>query len=64
LAINNFWGDVYPIDRDMLLLPEVVIENYNVEAQHILKPCFDSIWNACGLSESLNYDENGDWKAR
>ncbi len=64
MAIKNFWGDVYPIDRDILLLPEVVIENYNVEAQHILKPCFDSIWNACGLPESLNYDENGDWNAR
>jgi len=66
MALNKcyFPDEVYPIDMDILLLPEVVIENYNVEAQYILKPCFDSIWNACGLPESLNYDENGDWKAR
>ena len=59
-----FLDESYPIDRDILLIPEVVIENYNVEPQHILKPCFDSIWNACGFPESLNYDENGNWIER
>ena len=27
----------------------------------VLRPCFDSIWNACGYAKSLNYDENGKW---
>lgn len=52
----------YPIDRDNLLLPEVAIENYDEPAKKILKPCFDSIWNACGLERDFNYDENGNWK--
>jgi hypothetical protein len=53
-----------PIDRDVLLLPENIIENYDVKAQDILRPCFDSVWNACGFSRSLNYNENGEWVER
>lgn len=45
-------GEGCPIDRDILLLPEVIIENYNVEPKSVLKPCFDSIWNACGFPMS------------
>jgi len=55
-------SDRYPIDRDNLLLPEVTIENYDEPPEKILKPCFDSIWNACGLSRDYHYDENGNWK--
>lgn len=54
---------VYKIDRDILLLPEIVIENYDVVAKDVLRPCFDSIWNACGFPRSLNYDDDGKWVA-
>ncbi|HHT9153904.1 MAG TPA: helix-turn-helix domain-containing protein, partial [Candidatus Hypogeohydataceae bacterium YC40] len=50
-----------PIDRDVLLLPEVMIERYDLPAESILKPCFDSVANACGLPGSLNYDKAGKW---
>ena len=49
------------IDRDMLVLPEILVESYEEKAERILKPCFDSIWNACGLPRALNYNENGEW---
>ncbi|MBL7130916.1 MAG: ATP-binding protein [Candidatus Omnitrophica bacterium] len=52
------------IDREILLLPEVIIENYDIEAEQILKPCFDAVWNACGFPKSRNYDENGKWVER
>jgi len=47
------------IDRDILLLPEVIIENYHTAPEDILKPCFDAIWNACGFPKSPNYDDGG-----
>ena len=53
--------DVHTIDRDILLLPEIVIEDYEVSAKDILRPCFDSIWNACGFPRSLNYNDAGEW---
>jgi len=52
------------IDRDILLLPEVVVQDYRDRAEDILKPCFDSIWNACGFSRSFNYNDAGEWAPR
>jgi len=49
------------IDRDMLIIPEVVIDNYEVKPEKLWKPCFDTIWRACGMARSFNYDENGNW---
>ena len=51
----------YPIDKDVLLLPESLIEIYDTEPKEILRPLFDLIWNACGFDGSLNFDENGNW---
>lgn len=44
------------IDRDILLLPEVIIDNFDVISSAVLKPCFDAVWNACGYAGSANYD--------
>ena len=53
-------NEVYTIDRDILLIPEIAIESYDIIAKDILRPCFDSIWNACGYSGSLNYADTGE----
>ncbi|NMM61159.1 ATP-binding protein [Clostridium sp. P21] len=52
----------YKVDRDMLITPEMIIDNYNMDTKSILRPVFDSIWNACGLSESLNYDKENNFR--
>lgn len=57
----SHFGDTYPIDREHLNPPDVLIENYNVDLGKLLKPIFDSLWNACGIPKSPNYDENGNW---
>jgi hypothetical protein len=57
-------GELPPIDRDVLYLPEAIVEDYEVKAGSILKPSFDSIWNACGIERSFNYNENGEWAPR
>jgi len=54
----------YSIDRSMLVLPEIRVDNYAVRVEAILKPIFDLIWNACGEPRSLNFDENGNWIER
>lgn len=63
MATSNMWGRATKtIDRDILLTPESVIDNFDDNIEHMLKPCFDSIWNACGYESSLNYDAEGKWK--
>jgi hypothetical protein len=51
----------HPIDRDILLLPEVIIEDYKCDIPQVMKPIFDAVWNAAGFPRSLNYDDEGKW---
>ncbi len=57
-------SESYTIDRDLLLLPEIIVDGYDVKAEKALKPCFDSIWNACGFPRDSYYNENGEWHPR
>jgi hypothetical protein len=51
----------HPIDRDDLVLPEVLVEGLPTRPHTVLKPLFDAIWNAVGWPYSPNYDEAGEW---
>jgi hypothetical protein len=64
LATNDRdpFPDRVPIDRDILYLPEKIIENYSEKAEHILKSSYDALWNASGYPRDKYYDEEGDWK--
>jgi hypothetical protein len=67
MAVSRANSDVYDlieIERDVLDLPEVLIDRFDITTatapQH-LKPLFDIVWNATGYVRSLNYDEAGNW---
>ncbi len=55
-------SDTELITQKELLLPEVVIENISDDLSQKFKPIFDMIWNSAGVSRSLNYDEDGNFK--
>lgn len=59
---HDFLDEIQPIDRDDLIIPEAQIDDRSRSAEEILKPVFDSVWNACGYEQSLNYDEQGHWR--
>lgn len=48
-------------DRDSLILPEVMIENWSDNPASSLRPIFDMVWNAFGYERSFNYDASGQW---
>lgn len=54
---------VFPIDRDTVLLPELLVDGYECEPAEILRPAFDAVWNAAGYPRSLNYSDEGEWGA-
>lgn len=60
MSSNNPRVHTYPIDRDALILPEIIVENFECNPSEVMKPIFDAIWNAAGWPRSMNYDENGD----
>lgn len=66
MAVRNisFFTERYEIERDILLIPETIIESYDINAAILLRPLFDSIWNACGFPRSFNYNDEGEWTPR
>jgi len=50
--------------RDHIYAPDVVFEAVPKSVPSALFRVFNSVWNACGMKHSLNYDEQGNWKAR
>jgi hypothetical protein len=41
-----------PIDRDTLVLPEIMIESFSTDIIKATKSIFDALWNAAGWPES------------
>jgi hypothetical protein len=68
-TINN--GDydygryhVEVIHQDALLLPEVVVEEFPVDWSAVLRPSFDTMWQAAGYSECPLYSADGKWRVK
>lgn len=55
------YGEPNKVDREVIALPEIVLENLDASPRKILKPAFDMIWNACGYERSGNYGQDGEW---
>ena len=60
----NFLAQSSPFDRDVLTFPETLVESYPDRADGVLRPIFDTIWNAAGYSACPNYDDEGNWTSR
>jgi Putative DNA-binding domain len=52
------------IDRDVLMLPAIIVENLAEDPGKVLKSSFDMVWNACGYPSSPNFDKAGNWSPR
>ncbi len=62
---NRFSSYRFPeIDRDVLILPDILVQEYDVEVSKLLRPAFDALWQAAGWDGSRHYDENGNWVNR
>lgn len=54
----------HPIDRDVLLLPEIIVDLNDPALDKKLQPVFDLIWNAVGITQSPSFDEAGNWRTK
>ncbi len=61
LGVNLHDHRKHTVDRDLIQLPELIIETYDIDALKIFKPLFDMIWNAWGYDRCYNYDDKGNW---
>jgi len=60
---QGLFSHTYPIDRALLIIPGVQINEPAEDIATVLKPIFDDIWRAGGYSRSLNYNDEGKRKA-
>jgi hypothetical protein len=47
------------IDRDVLAVPEIVVDDLSRAAHVLLRPVLDMLWNAGGWPRSPHYDKDG-----
>ena len=48
------------LEHEELLFPDVLLQDFNEKPSRLLRPLFDTLWQAGGFAKSLNYDESGD----
>jgi hypothetical protein len=51
-------GTNQPFDKDVMLLPDIVVENLETPAADLLLPALDALWQAGGWERCLRYDKN------
>ena len=63
---REYWtsDDAQVLRQETMILPEVVIQNRDDQPHEVLRPVFDTVWNAFGFRRSDNYDEQGNWIGR
>jgi hypothetical protein len=68
LAVKDYYMPSHDggrrITKNDLFIPEVIWDAVPDSVSHALFPVFNSVWNACGFPQSLNYDSSGNWTAR
>jgi hypothetical protein len=58
-VIPSEYGVQRPIDRNTLLIPEIMLEVFEADYEEVLEQSFHTIWNAAGWTGSPAYDEKG-----
>lgn len=61
LRPRAYLRDKHEIDRDVVIAPDVVLNERPAKPASSLKPIFDAIWQAAGFPKSPNYNEKGEW---
>lgn len=46
-------------DRDVILVPEVLLESFDADIERLMMQPFNMVWNAAGWARSLYYDQRG-----
>jgi hypothetical protein len=60
MALDVWSGfDSSEIDRDAVILAPQIVESFDVATPSFMRPTFDSLWNAAGISQCGDYDSQG-----
>lgn len=57
------WADSGPMSRDIVALPEIYVDNFEVDVIDVMRPAFTTLWNAFGFASCDRYGDVAKWKA-
>jgi hypothetical protein len=52
------------IPREVVLLPDVIVERDDVNIPTVLRPLFDALWQCVGVERSPSYGPDGTWNPK
>lgn len=59
---NNLWKSTSdPIKQNDILLPEVIVSDFEVDVPSVFREVIDLVWNAGGVEKSIFIDNDGNW---
>jgi hypothetical protein len=63
VKVNIFDDSAPPIERDILQLPDCLINEYGPDAYYhrAVKPAFDALWNTAGRAAAQSFSSDGVW---
>jgi hypothetical protein len=53
------WDDTRPLGHEIAAFPEIYIDGFDVDVPTLMRPVFNVVWNAFGLSQCEIYDSQG-----
>jgi hypothetical protein len=56
------WEDIRPISREIVTMPEIYIDNFEVDVIDVMRPAFATLWNAVGFRGCERYNDVAKWK--
>jgi hypothetical protein len=56
------WNDAGPLDREVVGLPEVLVDSPHADVPQVMRPVFNTLWNAFGFATCDMYDAQGQWR--
>jgi hypothetical protein len=56
MLMNNVGTSSF--NRDIIIIPETTINNYDEDVSKLMKESFDIIWNSVGEKGSIYYDKD------
>ena len=64
IGVDQMWMmfQQNPVLQENLVLPEMMLHDFEQNYASVIRPAFDLVWNACGVAESKNFDADGNWK--
>jgi hypothetical protein len=61
---RGYYDDIVPFDRDTLLVRETVMDSFDDDIDHLMRPVFNRVWNGSGVPASPYFDEQGRWQGK